>query len=110
MYGLIKAEWIRGVGWASRPMPWVARLTGTDPHWGFQRQFIKAAFDYTYARKSGGRGIYLYFALPPGIYEVYYPTSWKRERRYFARVNEAGEVFEITCEEVFECLKSTDSE
>src|SRR3990167_7011183 len=111
MYGVIKAEWIRGVAWASRPKPWVARLLGLDPRWGFNRQFIKGVYDYSYVRtKNAGRGIYIYFALPPGFYEVYYPTSWKRERHYFVRVDETGQVREIERDEIIECLKNAISE
>lgn len=111
MYGVVRAELIKGVVHPSRPNPWVARLAGLDARWGFQRQFIKAVYDYTYARgKRGGRGIYLYFAMPPGLYEVYYPTSWKHDRRYFARVDDNGDITEITRDEVMECLTSVTSE
>src|SRR5574341_1201559 len=96
MYGIVKGEWIRGVAWASRPKPWVARLMSLDSHWGFQRQFVKGVYDYSYVHtRNAGRGIYLYFALAPGLYEVFTPISWKHERRYFIRVDESGKVLEI---------------
>lgn len=112
MYGVIRAEWIRGVAWASRPHPWVAQLTAVNHRWGFHRKFVKGVYDYTYARKSGGRGILIYFALKPGFYEVYRPVSWneRSDERFFIQVNELGNWHKITREEVIECLKNVDSE
>jgi hypothetical protein len=111
MYSVLSAEYIKGSAWASRPKPWVARLTALDTRWGFTREFIKGVSDYTHVNgKRGGRGIYIYFAMPPGVYEVYYPISWKHDRRYFARVDEKGNITEITRDEVIECLKNASSE
>jgi len=106
MYGVISAELINGVAWASRPRPWVARLTALDDHWGFCREFVKGVQDYTYARRSGGRGIYVYYALAPGLCEVYRPISWKHEERFFCRVDGNGSLHRIEREEVIECLKN----
>lgn len=50
----------------------------------------------------------MYFVLAPGLYEFWYPTSWKHEAREFLRVNDEGEVYEISREEVMECLQSVD--
>lgn len=112
MYGVIRAEWIKGVAWASRPRPWVARLIALDSRWIFRREFVKGVPDYSVARKSGGRGIYFYFALAPGFYEVYRPVSWneRRDERFFIRVTEQGDVIDISKQEVIECLKNMDSE
>lgn len=107
MYGVISAELINGAAWASRPRPWVAHLTGLDEQFGFKREFIKGVYDYTHARKSGGRGIYVYWSLSPGLYEVYRPVSWKREERFFVRVDENGELCRLDRSEVMECLKNT---
>lgn len=108
MYGVVHAECIWGSGcvYPSRPNPWCARILGTDPRWGFRREFVKGVFDYTYARgKRGGRGVQIYFALAPGLYEYWYPTSWKHEAREFLKVSDAGDVCEITREELIECLQ-----
>lgn len=108
MYGVIRAELIRGTAWAARPRPWVARLRGLDPRWGFQREFVRGVFDYTYARgKYGGRGIYVYWSLAPGCYEVYRPISWRSEERFFIRVANDGEWHKIPREEVERCLSDT---
>ena len=113
MYGVIYAELIRGAGinFSPRPRPWAAHLIGLDTRWGFQRVFVKGVYDYTHARgKRGGRGIYIYFALAPGLYEVYYPISWRHERRYFVSVDPRGDIHEIPREKVVECLKNVISE
>lgn len=111
MYGVIRAKCIRGsAAWGSRPKPWVAHLTGLDSHFGFAREFVRGVYDYTYATKSGLHGVYLYFAIPPGLYEVYWPISWKHEYRGFRRVDEFGNVHDIEREEVIECLKNVASE
>lgn len=111
MHGVVSAEWIKGGGrFASRPHPWVARLTGLDPRFTFQREFVKGVYDYTYARRSQSRGVMVYFFLAPGLYDVFYPTSWKHERRYFIRVDEHGDIHEIEREKVIQCLKNDISE
>lgn len=108
MYGVIKAEIIAGSGWAApRPRPWVARIVGPDPTWGLRREFMRGVYDYTLARKSGSRGIYVYWMLPPGMYEVYRPVSWKRDERFFIRVTDDGEWHKIGREEVEQCLNDT---
>lgn len=110
MYGTVKAEVIRGAGWASRPRPWVARITGQDRQFGLAREFVKGVWDYTHASgKFGGRGIYIYWALPPGVYEMYRPVSWneRSDERFFFRVDDSGEIQPITRDEVLECLNAT---
>jgi hypothetical protein len=110
MYGVIGIRLIIGsVRWPSRPRPWVARLGGLDDRFGFARTFIKGVYDYTYATRGTGKNTYLYFALPPGLYEVYWPTSWKHEYRGFRRVDECGNVHDMTEQEVLECLKNAAS-
>lgn len=105
MYGVIEVKLINGTGgrFAQRPRPWCARIIGTDPTFGLKREFVKAVYDYTVASRKG-KNIYVYFNLAPGIYEVFYPTSWKHEARYFVRVDNDGEVHTIKRAEVLECL------
>lgn len=111
MYGVIVARPIIATGrtFSSRPKPWVAKIIGLHPRYSFTREFVKAVYDYTYAAKSG-KGQTMYWFVPPGIYEVYYPTSWKHETRYFVRVTDEGDVIEISRDEVLECLKKSDLE
>lgn len=98
---LWKAEIING-----RPLPWAARITGPDDRWGFKREFVHGIRDYTFGQEHHTRGVYLYFFLDPGLYEVYRPTSWKHEERYFIKVDDLGKLSRISREEITECLKS----
>lgn len=111
MYGVIAIRLIIGSSrWPSRPKPWVARLTRLDDHFGFAREFIRATYDYTHASKANGKGTRMYFAMPPGVYEIYWATSWKHEYRGFRRVDDNGDIHDITREEVLECLTKLASE
>lgn len=86
--------------------PWVAHLIGLDTQYGFKREFLKGQKDYSQANSVGSRGVYLYFPLKDGIYEVNERLTWKRARRYFIRVQNA-QIVEIGRDEVLECLTST---
>ncbi len=88
---------------------WVARLAGYDLVYGFRREFMRGQVDYSEANSTGSRGIFEYFPLPPGIYEVNEPMSWKYCRRYFCRV-EGETIVEIDRLEVERCLTSIISE
>lgn len=106
MYGVLGIRLIVGSSrWPSRPKPWVARISGADSQFGLKRDFIRPVYDYTYASKGTGKNTYVYFAMPPGIYEVYYPTSWKHDYRGFILVNEQGDLQDITREDVDTWLK-----
>lgn len=83
--------------------PWVARIVGSDPRFKYQREFIKGTKDYSEASGTGNRGVYYWFTLENGIYEVHSHASWKHQRRYFVRVIDS-EITEIKKEEVDECL------
>jgi hypothetical protein len=82
---------------------WVARLIGLDEKFTFKREFVQPERDYSQANSTGSRGIYGYYALPPGIYEVNERVTWRRVRRYFIKVDEA-EYKEIDREDVIKCL------
>jgi len=92
-----------------RHRPWVARIQGTDDRWDFKREFVQGPRDYTYADKLGERGIYEYFYLQPGLYEINDPIALGESRRYFARVNDDS-LTEINREELLECLTNDISE
>ncbi len=85
---------------------WVARIVGMDEVYGFKRQFIRGMLDYGQANSTGSRGIFEYFVLKPGIYEVSQPVTWKYYRRYFCRV-EGETITEIDWPEICRCLTST---
>lgn len=76
---------------------WVARLLPN-----MEREFVQGTRDYSRANRSGSRGIYAYYALKPGIYEINERCKLNRVRRYFIQVV-GDEYQEITREEA-ECL------
>jgi len=89
--------------------PWVARIVGIDPDavppLQLQRIFQRGVRDYSAANGTGSRGIMLYYALEDGVYEVHARDAWRRTRRYFVRVD-AGQVTEISREEVVQCVSA----
>lgn len=84
--------------------PWVARLTGLDSQNRIQREFLRGQKDWSGANGSGSRGIWLYYFLEPGLYEINERTSWHKSHRYFARVVDHQRIDEISREEVIRCL------
>ncbi len=84
--------------------PWVARITGFDLTYGFQRSFMRGQIDYSKASSNGSRGVYLHFWLGPGVYEVNERTSWKHVQRRFIRV-EGLEKIPMTRDEVEKWLR-----
>jgi hypothetical protein len=92
--------------------PWVARVTAVqDDGYSFVREFMRGQIDYSQSSKNGSRGVYLYYPLKDGLYEVNARETWTRVRRYFIRV-ENTLITEIPREEVYLCLdqQSTISE
>lgn len=87
--------------------PWVARLTGLDPKYGFAREFLSGQKDYSLANSVGSRGVFVYYPLKPGVYEVNERLTWKKTRRYFIRVEDA-QIEEITKDEVLAWLTNAD--
>jgi len=83
-----------------RLRPWVARITGLDDRFRLAREFIIGMRDYSQANSIGSFGIYEYFALPPGIYEVNESIKLGKARRYFIRIQD-GKIVEIGVGEVF---------
>lgn len=86
--------------------PWVDRLIGYDPETDFRRVRERGQIDYSEANSVGSRGVYLYYPLDDGIYEVNERVSWTKVRRYFLLV-EQGQKREIPQEEAETCLKIT---
>ena len=63
---------------------WVAKIS-----WGFngiEREFLNPARNYQNSNGPGSRGIFLYYWLPDGIYEISAPINWKKVDRYFCMV------------------------
>lgn len=87
-------------------VPWIAKIIGVRPDGFLRREFVDGQRDYSQANSVGSRGIYLYYALRPGLYEINSPETWKRVRRYFVRVVDEKTLEEISREELIECFKS----
>jgi len=109
MIGVGASERYRAYLGINKSKPWVARILGLDDEWGFERQFMRGYTDYSKASGTGARGVYVHYALEPGIYEVNRRMSWKHVRRYFIHVFDDGSYAEIIREEVIQCLTSNTS-
>lgn len=83
--------------------PWVARLRGLDEKYRFAREFIVGMRDYSLANSIGSRGVFEYFALANGLYEINECIKLGCARRYFIRA-ENTTITEISREEVEQCL------
>ncbi len=66
--------------------PWCAEIIGFTPSAALERRFVKGMKTYAEANGVGSRGVYLFFVLGDGIYEIFSRETWARSRRYFARV------------------------
>ena len=108
MRAVLKLEEFDNIGYArfmglNKSNPWVAKLVGFDEQYFFKREFIRGQRDWSCAKMTGSRGIWVYYALVPGIYEINERVSWKHVRRWFCRVENA-EIIEISRDEVIKCL------
>lgn len=92
------------LGGAKR-LPWIAEVVGLDARYGFSRRFIGGQKDYTESNSVGSRGVYIHYILESGkIYEVAKMTSWKKQERYFFRLDDDGTEQQLTAVEVRSCL------
>lgn len=85
--------------------PWVARIEGMNEEGNLQRSFIAAQKDWSGANGTGSRGIWLYYFLEPGLYEINHRLKWKRADRYFAWIVDADTLCKLTRTEAIEWLK-----
>lgn len=85
--------------------PWVARITGVTPDGKLERVFMDGQKDYSLANSSGSRGIYFYYFLEPGLYEINERKTWKRAERYFAWIVNEQTLCKLTREEAMEWLR-----
>lgn len=88
----------------TRLRPWVARLAPSPLAPGFTREFVSyQTKDYSRANSEGSRGVYAYYVLGDGLYEVNQRLNWKNARRYYLKVT--GETLtEIGRQEVYQWL------
>lgn len=83
--------------------PWVAKIVGLCPKYEFSREFAEGSKDYRDANKRGSRGVWWYYQLPPGLYEIKELLTYERSRRFFASVDNLV-MTEIDKPEVLRCL------
>lgn len=87
--------------------PWVARIVGRGPRYdGMEREFLDGQIDYSGANSTGSRGVMLYYAVPPGLYEVNARETWTRSRRYFVLVDDEARMREVTRQEAEQWLRN----
>jgi len=110
MYASWHGEIFAGKHYEVYKCPWVSRLIGFHPNGELKRKFMRGLHDYTHGQAHHSRGVYLYFALPPGPYEFFRPISWRRNERFFGRVAEDGRIEQVTREEMLQCLRNNTSE
>lgn len=70
----------------NKTRPWVAKIIGRSNQFGYERKFMRGQKDYQDANSVGSRGVFCYYPLDSGVYEIHERVSWKRTRRYFIRV------------------------
>lgn len=65
---------------------WVAKVSLSGRK--IERSFVKPLVDYADANSKFSRGVYKYYFLDNGDYEISSPQSWKCTDRYFLRVKD----------------------
>lgn len=105
MYASLKIERKRSTPWSRRefPAPWVARILGRDPAYGYRREFLRPVVDYS----EMPHRLFFYYVLAPGLYEVFRVVSNREDRRYFTFANDDGTLTDYTMEEVEAWIKNT---
>lgn len=88
-----------------RLCPWVARVIDIRADGSIEREFVHGTKDYSRADSIGSRGVYIYYVLDPGVYEVNERIDLLRARRWFGRVAD-GVLSQITKQEAIECLNA----
>jgi hypothetical protein len=87
-------------------VPWCAKIIRYRVDGRFDREFIDGQRDWRDSNSTGSRGIFVYYALRPGLYEINSPETWRRVDRYFARVVDDSTLERISKEELIRCLQN----
>jgi hypothetical protein len=86
----------------SFPRPWVAQITGFDPKYKYQRNFLRGTRDYSESNSKGTSGFYSWYNLESGCFYEINELTRKKTERYFCKVDELGNIIivdEIDLEE-----------
>lgn len=81
---------------------WIARiiLENGEP----KRKYLTGVRDYEKANATGSRGIFCYYPLRDGLYEINDRYCWDSVKHYFAIVRD-GEINETSREEAIQWLR-----
>lgn len=85
--------------------PWVSLITGITPRGFFTREFAEGHRDYSQSNSVGSRGIFIYYALKLGIYEINDRVAWKRADRYFCQIVDDSTLIRMSRKEVLRCFQ-----
>lgn len=89
------------------PRQTVILLFGADGRGRFVGAYLWGRRDYSRANSVGSRGVVVHYELERGpIYRVSAPVSWRRDDRYWLRIDELGERRRMSREEVEACLEN----
>jgi hypothetical protein len=79
------------MGW-NKSTPFVAKVTGFNRDTSdFRRYALKGYVDYTKANSVGSRGVYKYYFVEDGLYEINCHSSWKKVDHYFLLIENGNE-------------------
>lgn len=102
-YGNINKQG-RWLGW-NKERPFVARINGFNYETGeLQKNLVYGYVDYARSNSTGSRGVYKYYFLEDGIYEINRRVTWKKTEHYFIQIKDKAQT-ELSFDEVLECLK-----
>lgn len=89
------------------PSSWAAEIVGSHDKYKYDRKFLRFKKDYSASNSKGSRGVFAWYILESGkYYDIKESVSWKNCHRYFAKVNDDGDILRVEESEVREWLKS----
>lgn len=98
MYKKEKKSWPE---WKEKPpTPWVAKIVGISKRFGYDREFQEHKKDYSDSNRCGSRGVFYFWTLDDGIYEVQELRPRKKPIRYFIETTGRGKTGIETISEV----------
>ena len=91
------------LGW-NEEIPYVAQIINYDfDRAEFNKVHKYGYTDYKFANSTGSRGVYKYYFVEDGIYEIQERISWKKFEHYFVLIKD-GKKTKLDFEEVLNCL------
>ena len=87
----------------SKKAPWCAQIVGVRVDGTLKRVFVQGLKSYEFSSGTGNRGVYYWFILQDGFYEVHEHISWGKSDRYFCRVLD-GVLVKVDKKDLMICL------